>query len=332
MKTRTRELAKVGIFGSLDNPIIVNEKDLQEIAETFPDQKTAPVKLGGHWSEDRPRLAQVTSVSYDPATKTLSGTIDEQDALAQAVDGGFYPDVSIGAKQRASDGKMYLHHLAYLGDEPPAVKDLENNLDKKLSESETEPGGKKVAASDTDKNIRVFPGTGDKRLYLSDQPVVTAGKAPVPGTPPVPGTAAAPDTKSEQEESVMDEKDVKALQDENARLKADAAAKDKLLSDSFSAKNETEKAALKKAAAGKLPEPEMNKLIALADSFDSGKVLELSDGDAKRTVSPMAVLAEIFDKMPLPVEPGELNLSDPAAPSPASAAKPGLAKTMMANI
>ena len=37
MKTRTREIAKVGIFGSKENPEIVTEKDLQEIAETFAE-------------------------------------------------------------------------------------------------------------------------------------------------------------------------------------------------------------------------------------------------------------------------------------------------------
>jgi hypothetical protein len=30
-RTRTRNIAKVGIFGSKDNPQIVNEKDLKEI-------------------------------------------------------------------------------------------------------------------------------------------------------------------------------------------------------------------------------------------------------------------------------------------------------------
>ena len=162
MKIRKRELAKAGIFGSIDNPVVVKESELEEIAETFSDIKKAPVKLGGHWTENRPRLGNVISVTYDKKTKTLSGEVEEQDELSAAVDAGYYPDVSIGAKQRASDGKMYLHHLAYLGDEPPQVKDLESGLAENLSESE-----KQIAASD-EKDVLLFPATSEKQFYLSD--------------------------------------------------------------------------------------------------------------------------------------------------------------------
>lgn len=86
MKTREREIARAGIFGSTDNPVVVKESDLEEIAQTFPEQKTAPIKLGSHYTEDRPRLAQVTAVRYDKSKKTLYATIQEQDALAKAVD------------------------------------------------------------------------------------------------------------------------------------------------------------------------------------------------------------------------------------------------------
>lgn len=132
MKTRVRELAKPGIYGSVDNPQIVTEKDLQEIAETFPEIKQAPVTFG-HWADPaRPRLGNVIAVNWDPVARVLTGTIEEQEELAKAVDAGYYPDVSIGAKRRAVDGKMYLHHLAYLGEEPPAIKDLVANINKEL--------------------------------------------------------------------------------------------------------------------------------------------------------------------------------------------------------
>ncbi len=86
MKTRIRELAKPGIFGTADNPQIVTEKDLEEIAETFPDVQKAPVTFG-HWPDPaRPRLGNVIAVQWNPETKVLTGTIEEQDELAKAVD------------------------------------------------------------------------------------------------------------------------------------------------------------------------------------------------------------------------------------------------------
>lgn len=308
MKQRKRELAKVGIFGSIDNPTIVTEKDLKEIAETFPEIKKSPIKLGGHWTEDRPRLANVIAVEYDDKTKTLTGTVEEQDALAEAVDAGFYPDVSIGAKARASDGKMYLHHLAYLGDEPPAIKDLEESLQNNLTKSEAD-----IAANDKG-NVRLFPGTADKRLYLSDEPLKNKNINGLGSNPEDPLSSGEEPLPKNREES-MTEEEIKTLQAENAKLKAENEEKEKLLSDSFNAQKTAEREQLKKAVQGKLPEAETNKLLALADSFDGGKTIELSDGNTKQNVSPVAILSDVFAKIPLPVEPGVLNLSDDDKPS-----------------
>ncbi len=303
MKTRKRQIAKAGIFGSLDNPTVVKESELEEIAETFKDIKKAPIKLGNHWSDDRPRLGNVISVTYDKKNKALNAEIEEHDTLAQAVDDGYYPDVSIGAKQRASDGKMYLHHLAYLGNEPPAIKDLQDSIAEEMTDAE-----KELAASDS-KDVRAFPSVGERELFLSD-------------------TQTATQNISNKREALMSEEEIKAMQAENARLKAESEAKDKLLSDSFARQRESEKEALRKAAEGKVPEAEMDKLLALADSYEQGKTIELSDGTGKRTASPVAILAEIFGKMARPVEPGALNLSDsnevPKGKSPA--------QKMMGNI
>ncbi len=302
MKTREREIARAGIFGSTDNPVVVKESDLEEIAQTFPEQKTAPIKLGSHYTEDRPRLAQVTAVRYDKSKKTLYATIQEQDALAKAVDeDGYYPDVSIGAKQRASDGKMYLHHLAYLGDEPPAVKDLENTIAEELKGSEKEP----LAASDDGARLIEYPSPKARALMLSD---------PDPKK----------QTNPQKEESSMTKEDEEKLTAENAALKAKAAQAEKLLADTYAAKHESEKAALAKACEGKIPEPDVKAVLELADSFAQGKTIELSDGDKKRTESPVSVLAGIFSRIKPQVETGELNLSDPAeksAPSQTLAAR-----------
>lgn len=284
MKTRKRELAKVGIFGSTDNPIVVTEKDLREIAETFPDQKTAPIQFG-HWADAAsPRLGNVVSVSYDEKEKSLTGEIEEHDVLHDAVEQGYFPDVSIGAKKRASDGKMYLHHLAYLGEQPPAIKDLKKSIGEALDKATPE----KVAASDEDDFIQM-PSAGAARLYLSD-------------------------TKPKKEKTSMTEEEIKAMQEENARLRAANEANEKLLADSAKNRLEAEKEQLKKAAAGKIPEGDTAKLLNLCDAFESGRTIELSDADGgTKKESPVAVLSEIFSHIKLPVEPGEMNLSDTAA-------------------
>ena len=291
MKIRKRQIAKAGIFGSIDNPTIVKESELEEIAETFKEIHKAPIKLGNHWSDDRPRLGNVISVTYDKKNKALNAEIEEHDTLSQAVDDGYYPDVSIGAKQRASDGKMYLHHLAYLGNEPPAIKDLHDSIEEEMTEAE-----KEVAASDS-KNIRAFPSVGEKELFLTD-------------------SKTEPQKILNKKEALMSDEEIKAMTEEHARLKAELDAKDKLLSDSFARQRESEKENLRKAAEGKVPEAEMDKLLALADSFEQGKTIELSDGSGKRNTSPVTVLAEIFGKMAKPVEPGELNLSDVSGGAP----------------
>jgi hypothetical protein len=290
MKTRKREIAKVGIFGPKDNPQIVTEKDLKEIAETFAEIKKAPVSLNGHWPDPAsPRLGNVISVSYDETTQTLTADIEEEGALAEAVDAGYYPDVSIGARQRASDGMMYLHHLAYLGEEPPAIKDL-------VKEIKTDLG---IAAADASGG-RIFPSPSEKQLYLSDTPLENRNNLNMESAPKSGaerpsssdgGSGAAGsggDSANQVKEVDMTEAELKALREENERLKA---AMD----------------------SAKVPQGVREKVLRLSDSLESGKTLELSDSEApegRRSVSPVDCLIEIISAFPKPVETGVMNLSD----------------------
>ena len=317
MKIRTREIAKAGIFGSKENPEIVTEKDLQEIAETFAEIKTAPVKLGGHWTENRPRLGNVVSVEYDKKAKRLFATIEENDVLAKAVDEeGFYPDVSIGAKARASDGKMYLHHLAYLGDEPPAIKDLEQSIATEIQNGEAD--ATQIAAADDDKTtLKTYPSSNATQLFLSD-------------TDPNQSTKVEDKEKSQTEETMTaTEDEFKAMQEENAKLKAELEAKEKMLSDSKAAQHAADKDALKKACEGKVTETELEQILALSDSFAEGRTITLSDGDKKTEERPTQILARIFQNVPKKVEPGILNLSDS---SPKTEKVESLSKKMIANV
>ena len=329
MKTRRREIAKTGIFGTVDNPQIVREKDLKEIAETFPEIKKAPVSLNGHWPEpSHPRLGNVVSAVYDEATQTLTGEIEEEDALAEAVDAGWYPDVSIGAKQRASDGKMYLHHLAYLGEEPPAIKDLAKGIKTDLG----------IAAADA-AGGRVLPPPTGKRLYLSENPpenslaesYINMESAPKPGTkkPANPGSSSGAagnggdSAKTSKEAHTVDEKEAQKLREENERLKAENEKKELALSDAEKQRREAgariSRERLKAAMDGKkVPQGIREKALRLCEALDSGKTVELSDSEApegKRSVSLADCLAEIVTAFPQPVETGAMNFSDGEAPA-----------------
>lgn len=306
MKKRKREIARAGIFGSVDNPQIVLAKDLQEIAETWEEVKTAPVKLGSHWAEGNPRLGNVVSVTFDVATSSLWAEIEEHDVLAKAVDeDGFYPDVSIGAKARASDGKMYLHHLAYLGDEPPAVKGLYQQIAQPL---ETAPD---IAASDAGP-VRELPSPRAKQLYLSDTPpsgVVKNMSGAAGGFASFPH--AVKGTISNKESVVTDE-EFEAMKAENEKMRKEISEYRDILVEKAVKEKEEDKAKLKEAADGKLSEAEMDSLMELSDTFAEGKTINLSDGGKKSSLRPIQFLAQLMAKLPQPVAPGVLHLSDPA--------------------
>ena len=109
----------------------------------------------------------------------------------------------------------------------------------------------------------------------------------------------------------MTEEEIKAMKAENERLKAENESKEKMLSDSMAAARERDKEALRKAAEGKVTQPQMEGLMALCDSFQDGKTIELSDSDGKKkTENPISVLTGIFESLKPKVEPGTLNLSD----------------------
>ncbi len=324
MKKRTREIAKTGIFGSKDDPQIVTERDLKEIEETFAETKNAPIVFG-HWpNAESPRLGNVTSVSYNAETKSLTAEIDEDDVLAGAVDAGYYPDVSIRSKQRAIDGKMYLVHLAYLGQEAPAIKDLEASIKEQLG----------IAASETD-GLRTFPSPSEKQLYLSDTPpenqsdikddLPKSGAEPPASPADGSGAAGGGDDSAQEtnkEKSLMTKEEEDNLKAEVERLKSEAQVKDLALSEASKEKQKATRERLKTVMNDKgVPKPTQEKVLSLSDSLEEGKTIELSDSEApegKRKLSSHDLLAEILSAFPRPVETGALELSDGGDGSPST--------------
>jgi len=333
MKTRIRELAKPGIYGSEDNPQVVTAADLKQIAETFVDVKRAPIQFG-HWgSAADPRLGNLIAVTWDEEAQTLWGTFEEQDALAQAVDDGFYPDCSIYSKRRASDGKMYIVHVAYLGQEAPAIKDLLTHI----AQSITSPTAEQIAASETDGGF-LIPAVRTRLLALSDffvaVPAVTAPQHhPKEGKKTMTLDEALAALEAEKAKTLTLSEQVAQVNTslEKQKEKLDALSlrypeEELLLSENVDPRVSGMYAQLRKgkvdglvsAAAGKVPKAKMPLVRTLADTLSASQSIELSEGDKKEKLDGFTLLGRIFEAIPSPVNPGVLNLSEgdqkPTAP------------------
>ena len=120
------ELAKTGNHG-IDGTILIKQ-DLQEAVDTF--EGNAPVSIGHQMAKEDwfPSFGSVLTAELvedpDGENATLIGDVEMSELLAEAYDEGLYTGWSISLPARASDGKRYIHHLAFLGAVPPKIKDL----------------------------------------------------------------------------------------------------------------------------------------------------------------------------------------------------------------
>lgn len=121
------ELAHTGTFGADGNSI--TKQDLKDVVETFDGR--VPISLGHYMTKKDdwwPAFGNVDSImlTEDPngTDATLIGDISIKPELADALQSGYYPGWSVSIPPRAADGKKYLHHLAFLGAMPPAIRDL----------------------------------------------------------------------------------------------------------------------------------------------------------------------------------------------------------------
>ncbi len=275
MRTRKREIARAGVYGTKEQPKTVTAKDIREIAETFPEIHRVPIQFGHDANASSPRMGNVVSVYSDPEGQTLYADIEEHDLLANAVDSGYYPDVSIGAKQRAKDGKMYLHHLAYLGQEPPAIKDLIAEIQEPLG----------IDASDTE-GLVFLPSP--REFNLSD------------------------DTNQNKEHTSVTKEEAEKLKEENERLKKELEERELALSDSVRQKTEADIERLKTAMnESKIIRVQQERFLKIAGALDQGKTIDLSDGSGGiETMPVMDALIRVVQAIPPAVQTGMLNLND----------------------
>ncbi|MFC2599690.1 MAG: hypothetical protein ACFNX1_00740 [Treponema lecithinolyticum] len=289
MKTRIREIARTGTFGSTEHPQTVTEKDLQEIYESFLDMNSSPIILGHSFSGENPRFGDVVGLELKDGI--LYGITQEQDALAEAVEQGYFPDRSIGAKRSADTGKLYLHHVAYLGEEPPAIKNLRKSIKDSLAA---------IAASDI-QGVHILPSVKTKVMALSDDDTSSKGGSVVNEeelkkkneTLEAENQALKAELeKAKQGNEGSSSEEAQKLKEENEALKAKLAKvaekypeEDLALSDAnpqtkalMAELRKNKKESLLALAKQKLPPHAHEAVLSLADSLPATGEIALSDG------------------------------------------------------
>ena len=335
MKTIKRELAHVGMFGS--DGTVVTKQDLADVADTFDGK--GPVTLGHKLADWMPKFGNTTHVELDASGDSLSGDLEINDVLSDAVDEKFYEDLSIGMKRRASDGKRYLHHVAFLGAVPPKIRDLKvfsdlgvefygddedvvlfTDAPQTATPSIVPPAPGPAAPSDTPQDVadalRRIADKGRAGWAFEDVTKALAELTSI-ATEMVINGAKIPDSLREPVQGFADqlskikttgeagkEEDVEA-KEENERLK-------KELADSKAANLVTAKEGLKTAMEGRIPKAQQGLVLELADRLQDVDTIELADSESgtKEKVSSLEVLRRVLASIPKPVVEGRVDLGD----------------------
>jgi len=111
------ELAKTGNH----NGITITPEDILDMVNTFSGD--VPVTIGHTLDDTMPAYGWVTMLELSEDSATLIGTVELGSDLEKGLADESYKNWSIGAG-RDENGRMYLHHVAFLGAVPPMIKDL----------------------------------------------------------------------------------------------------------------------------------------------------------------------------------------------------------------
>lgn len=123
-------IAKKGSYiGGNNTPVVLDDKTMSEVAETYEvDNHSAPTVLG-HKSQASPCWGWVESVTKEG--DDLYADIKVADKLREWMKLSLYKKRSASfylpdAEHNPTPGKLHLRHLALLGAEPPVIKGLED--------------------------------------------------------------------------------------------------------------------------------------------------------------------------------------------------------------
>jgi hypothetical protein len=324
MKTIKRELAHVGMFGQDGSGVLVTRQDLAEVAETFDG--VSPITLGHELADWMPKFGDVKKIELSADGNSLSGELDINDVLADAVDEKFYDHISVGLPRRASDRKRYLHHVAFLGAVPPKIRDLKMFADLGVLNFSDEK------SFDCFADAQPAPAPASDDIAVAIQRIADKGRAAWPleetvkalseltslATEMIIGGATIPAALRDQMQTFADrikhvagtagkEEDVE-VKEENDNLK-------KELADLRASGLAVAKEGIKAAMEGRIPKAKHGLVLELADRLGGAETIELSDEDgSKEKVSSIEVLRRVLESIPKPVAEGRQDFGDQAEP------------------
>ena len=103
--------------GIQKNNLVITDKHLEDIVKNYNPDAQVPITLG-HPSDSRaPAFGRVTSIKKNGGA--LVGNVKLTPVLTELDKDGYYQSWSTGLRKKP-DGSWYLHHLAWLGELPPA--------------------------------------------------------------------------------------------------------------------------------------------------------------------------------------------------------------------
>ena len=294
------ELAKVGLA---DNGTPVRREILDEIVETFPSVGDAPAIIGHLRSDKSPRFGSVKSAEKVGVRggEVYASDVELHDVLADAYDEGFFPKWSLGAKRRPSDGKYILHHLAFLGAVPPAVKNL------KVFEMD----GVELGDDGDLVTIELSDPTAPPPTQPPDDPATPVATNKTDDTK-TPATTEEVEKKIADEAAAENERQAKAPADGETleQMKARVAKMEAELARREKREGEALVAQTKEAVRGQ-PLDVQAAAVELADRLVSGAdIIELSDGDGTVEATPAEGFLRFLKTLRPPVDAGVMDLGD----------------------
>ncbi|ECO4188302.1 peptidase [Salmonella enterica] len=272
-----------------------SESDLQACADAYdPALHEAPLVIG-HPRHDDPSWGWVKSLS--PGGTGLMAETHQVDAqFAELVSKGRYKKISASfyqpdAPNNPKPGVYYLRHVGFLGAQPPAVKGL-----KAVEFGEQEEGVVEFADWGLATSAGMFARLRDfliSKFSLDEADSVLpswqieALRDEAQRDDPKPDPAFSEPQPEPKEKSVTEE-EIKAMREENARLKADAAdrakADVKRRADELHATNVSFAEEL--VTGGKLTPAAKGVVVALLDEVSKGDApVEFAEGDVKKPLA-----------------------------------------------